>query len=114
MALPLSGAAVAQLLVFAELVAFITLVAFVAAFVAEPLPFVAGALVVPFVVTDDDGDGNDDGDADSSAVSLLMCNLCSPFCSVNAIGTLAAALAHDFEQYGFFLSFPFPSADLPQ
>lgn len=76
------------------------------------------ALAVPFVVTDDeddDGDGNDDGDVDdSNALSLLMCNLCSPFCNVSAIGTLAAALAHDFEQYGFFLSFPFASAAFPQ
>lgn len=72
---------------------------------------------MPFVMTDDDddeGDGNDDGDADPMAFSLLMCNLCSPFCSVSAVGTLAAAFTHDFEQYGFFFSLPLASADLPQ
>lgn len=74
-------------------------------------------MALPFVVTDDDdedGDGNDDGDADPNAFSLLMCNLCSPFCRVSAVGPLAAAFAHVFEQYGFFLSFPLASADLPQ
>lgn len=85
-----------------------------------PLQLVLGALLAPFVVTDDDeddGDGNDavgDGVSSVSFVSLLTCNLCSPFCSDNDVGTFAAAFAHDFEQYGFFFSFPFTSADFPQ
>lgn len=62
---------------------------------------------------DEDGDGSDDGDAAPNAFSLLICSLCSPFCRDNAVGALAAAFAQDFEQYGFFFSFPFPSADLP-
>lgn len=111
MALPLSAAD-------APFAAFVDDFLFVASSFGVPLPFVVWALAVPFVVADDDdddGDGKDVGDDDdSNAFSLLMCNLCSPFCSVSDVGTFAAALAHDFEQYGFFLSFPFPSADFPQ
>lgn len=111
MALPLSAAA--------ALGAFVDDFLFAASSFARAdplLPFVVGVLVVPFVVTDDDdddGDGSDVGDAAPNAFSLLICNLCSPFCRDNAVGILAAAFAQDFEQYGFFLSFPFPSADLP-
>lgn len=46
------------------------------------MPFVVGVLLTPFVVTDDDeedGDGNEDGVLEPNALSLLMCNLCSPF-----------------------------------
>lgn len=111
MALPLSAAA-APLPVF--VVDFLLAASSFAR--ADPLlPFVVGALVVPFVVTDDDdedGDGRDDGDAAPNAFSLLICNLCSPFCKDNAVGILTA-FSQTFEQYRFFLSFPFPSADLP-